>query len=89
MKDQNSQYEDDGRVICDMDVAGMKWHDRRVRSEQKHRASRGPSIASQQMDGRQWRNYTFYAVLAGLAVVAVFAVTWIALILFMTKVWFR
>lgn len=89
MKDQNNQFEDDGRVICDMDVDGMRWHDRRVRNEQRHQAKYASSSASQHMDSRQWRNYTFYAVLAGLAVVGVFAVTWIALILFMTKVWFR
>ena len=36
MKKQPKQYsDDDGRVICDMDVAGMPWHDRHARSEKR------------------------------------------------------
>ena len=39
MRNQPKQYDDDdGRVICDMDVDGMPWHNRRVRREQREAA---------------------------------------------------
>ena len=80
------QYpDDDGRVICNMDVEGMKWHDRRVRQERRaERKAQGT-----QMTRSEARRYTRYAVLAGLTIALVFAVTWILLTLFMTQVWLR
>ena len=89
MKKQPKQYsDDDGRVICDMDVAGMPWHDRHARSE-KRALKLCAGGQTYQMSPAESRSYTFSAVLAGLAIVAVFGVTWAALILFMTKAWFR
>lgn len=36
MKKQADPYEeDDGRTVCNMDVDGMPWHDKRVRREEK------------------------------------------------------
>ena len=33
MANKPKQYDDDdGRVICNMDVEGMRWHDKRVRA---------------------------------------------------------
>ncbi len=66
--------DDDGRTIVDMDVEGMPWHTRRVRREERERAraelqekiDRGEALTRQETI-----RYTFYAVLAGLAVVGV------------------
>jgi len=80
--------DDDGRVIVNMDVEGMKWHDKRVRKEKRAERSensdQGPKITKSET-----RRFTFYAVLAGLTIVLVFAIVWILLTLFATQVWFR
>ena len=80
--------DDDGRVIVNMDVEGMKWHDRRVRQEKRAERSdkndQGPKMTRSES-----RRFTFYAVLAGLTIVLVFAVVWILLTLFATQIWFR
>jgi hypothetical protein len=92
MAKEPRQFEDDdGRVICDMDVAGMPWHDRGVRREKRaeRRMERRPSFSQgAQMSKSEARRYTWYAVLAGLTIVGVFSVVWILLTLFMTQVWF-
>jgi len=89
MRRQPEEYDDDdGRVICDMDVEGMKWYDRRVRKEK--RAERRTNLpAGDQLTKSQARRYTFYAILAGLTLFAVYAVVWGLVLLFMTQVWFR
>jgi hypothetical protein len=91
MKKQPRQYDDDdGRVICSMDVDGMRWHDRRIRREQRdERRSRRPVPPGEMMTRSEARLYTWYAVLAALTIVAVFSVTWVLFTLFLTEVWFR
>lgn len=87
MANKPKQYnDDDGRVICSMDVEGMRWHDKRVRRESREarRVSQGD-----QMTKSEARQFTWYAVLAGLLIAAVFSVTWILFILFCTEIWFR
>ena len=87
MANKPKQYnDDDGRVICSMDVEGMQWHDKRVRHESREarRVSQGD-----QMTKSEARQFTWYAVLAGLLIAAVFSVTWILFILFCTEIWFR
>ena len=87
MKPQQKQFEDDdGRVICNMDVDGMRWHDKRVRGE-KHPVH--PATKGVQMTRSEARIYNWYAVLSALLIVSVFSVTWVLFILFCTKVWFR
>jgi len=83
------QYnDDDGRVICDMDVDGMSWHDKRVRREirasRKAKSHEGPKMTKSEA-----RRFTWYAVSAGLLIVLVFAVTWVLFTLFATQIWFR
>jgi hypothetical protein len=78
--------DDDGRVICNMDVDGMRWHERSKR--------RGLSAPPQTMPGGQMtrseaRRYAWYAVQAGLLVAVVFSAVWVLFILFCTQVWFR
>ncbi len=83
------QYnDDDGRVICDMDVDGMPWHDKRVRREKRteRAANRHEGL---KMTKSEARRFTWYAVSAGLLIALVFAVTWVLFTLFATQVWFR
>ena len=81
------QYEDDdNRVICNMDVPGMRWHDRRVRRE-KFVAKFVPQNES--MTRSEARRFTGYAMLSGLLVVLIFSAVWVLFILFCTQVWFR
>jgi len=87
MKNQQKQYDDDdGRVIASMDVEGLRWHDKKVRQEQ--REARQVSHGDQ-MTRSESRRFTWYAVLAGLLIASVFSVTWVLFILFCTQVWFR
>jgi len=94
MQTRKKQFEeDDGRVIANMDVDGMPWHDRRARFEERldQRAQRTQraQMYGERMTKSEARQYTFYALLAGMVIVAVFAGVWGLLILFMTQVWFR
>ncbi|HPO59060.1 MAG TPA: hypothetical protein PLV53_09470 [Anaerolineaceae bacterium] len=90
---QPRDYEDDdGRVIVNMDVEGMRWHDRRSSSGSNRPdfpIVRRGGLRGDELTESETRRYTFYALLAGLVVVLVFAATWVLLVLFMTQVWFR
>jgi len=90
-KIQKKQFDDDdGRTIVSMDVDGMPWYDRR------HDFARMPESESSQpsphgigLTDRELRLYTWGALKAGLLIASVFALTWILLVLFLTKVLFR
>lgn len=87
IKKQKKHYEDDdGRVICSMDVEGTRWQNKGVR----HNVQPGSIMpsAEQMTPSESWR-YTWSAVLAGLFIVLVFSGTWVLFILFCTKIWFR
>ena len=87
MSRQQKKYEDDdGRVICSMDIDGMPWHDKRVRREL---AAAKKQSAPAQLSASVARWYTCYSILAGLLVVSVFSVTWILFVLFCTEIWFK
>jgi len=91
-KEPKKYDDDDGRVIADMDVAGMPWYDRSVRREKRteRRAERqSRHYQGSQMTKSEARRYTWYAVLAGLTIVGVFSAVWILFTLFATQVWFR
>ncbi len=81
--------DDDGRVICNMDVEGMKWHDRRVRKERPAGHQQIIIPQGDTMTRSEARRYTWSAALAGLVVVLVFSLTWVLFILFCTQIWFR
>ena len=86
MKYKQKQYDDDdGMVVCNMDVDGMPWHDKRIRQE----ATARKNAQGEQMTKAESLLYTWYSILAGLLVVAVFSVTWILFTLFCTQIWFR
>lgn len=89
MNQQRKRHdEDDGRVIMNMNVEGMPWHDKNATGENissKHSVQH----QSGQMTRSQSRLYTWYAVLYGLGIAAVFSVTWILFTLLLTKVVFK
>jgi hypothetical protein len=78
--------DDDGRVICNMDVEGMRWHGKRIPKEKYPARSRSQAG---QMTRLETLRYTWYSVLAGLLIVLVFSVTWVLVILFCIEVWFK
>ena len=90
-KIQKTQFDDDdGRTIVSMDVEGMPWYDRRhdfVRRSE--RDSSQPSPHGTGLTDRELRLYTWGAIKAGLLVASVFSLTWILLVLFLTKILFR
>jgi len=90
MKMQEKQYEDDdGRVVCGMDVPGMPWHDKQFRRQSFFkRQSVHPTPRGDAMTDSEARRYTWYAVLAGLLIVGVFSAVWVLFVLFCTKIWF-
>ncbi|MHB8135166.1 MAG: hypothetical protein ACYDH1_13205 [Anaerolineaceae bacterium] len=87
MVNQPNQYDDDdGRVICDMDVEGMRWHDKRVRREETVKRK---TVSSEQLTRSESSRFTWNAILASMLLVLVFSITWVLFILFCTKIWFR
>jgi hypothetical protein len=87
MKPQAKKYDDDdGRVICKMDVDGMRWQDKVTHSK---KTALCQVAAFEQMTKSEARQYTWYAIKAALLVASVFSVVWVLFILFCTQVWFR
>lgn len=87
MKRDSKKYDDDdGRVICNMDVDGMRWHDRRVRRE-KFAALKAPQ--GEQLTRSEAVRYTWSAVLSGLLVAGIFSLVIVLFTLFCIYVWFR
>ncbi len=86
LKKPKKYDDDDGRVICNMDVDGMRFHDKRVRREQRQISK---MAQGDQLTKAEARRYTWYSLLAGLLIVAVFSVTWILFVLFCTQIWFK
>ncbi|MEL7626794.1 MAG: hypothetical protein AAGU15_08045 [Anaerolineaceae bacterium] len=94
MRNQKKQYDDDdGRTIVDMDVVGTPWHDKNVKFAEKQarevERKRKAEMYGERMTNSEARRYTFYALLAGLALTAALALVWVLLVLFMTQVWFK
>jgi hypothetical protein len=81
--------DDDGRVIANMDVEGMRWHDRRKRPEEPQAVKAYQGVRGDPLTRSEARRYTWSAVLAGLVVVLVFSVTWVLFVLFLTQIVFR
>ena len=87
MRKQHKQYEDDdGRVICNMDVDGMRLHDKSVRRQKKMDRK---LIQNNQMTRSETLRFTWYSVLSGMVIALVFSGVWVLLILFCTQIWFR
>ena len=73
--------EEDDRTVANMNLEGMPWY------REKDPPKRNPNV--EKMSGKQAAQYTFYAVLAGLCIVAVFGVAAALFILFCTNIWFK
>ncbi len=91
MAESKPAHEDDGRVICSMDVEGMPqrgfaWKFVHRRREQ---APVWPASHPNQLTPTEARYYTASSLLAGLSVVLVYAVAMVLFILFCTNIWFR
>jgi hypothetical protein len=93
---QKKQYDDDdGRVIVNMDVEGMPWHNQGTRRERfgflkkTDKAPSRPNPMGNGMTKSEARQYTWYYMLAGLTIGLVFSATWVLFILFCTQIWFR
>ena len=88
MKRKKDDFEDDGRVIANMNVDGMPWHDRSAAFSDGADSDRNREEL-QKLTKKQ----TFFMILgvlgAALAVAAVFAVGYLLFILFCQHVWFK
>ena len=88
MSKRKDDFEDDGRVIANMNVDGMPWHD-------PVSVKKNPVEAEQSKEelGKLSKKETFHLILgvlgAALAVAAVFAIGFLLFILFCEYVWFK
>jgi hypothetical protein len=80
MKRKKYMEGDDGHTVAPMNIEGMPWY----RDEPP-----GKNPNAEKMTRRQMVRYTFYAVLAGLCIVAVFGAAAALFIRFCTDIWFR
>ena len=85
-KQRRQVNDDDGRVICNMDVPGMPWHDRQIRREK--RAVRRSGSGDQMTRSETWR-FTWNAMLSGMVIALVFSGVFVLFTLFCTQIWFR
>jgi len=87
MNRNKQQYDDDdGRVICSMDVDGMPHRFRRPSDPIQ---ARKDIPGNEQLTKSEAKRFTAYALLAVLLIGTVFSATWILFTLFLTKILFR
>ena len=93
MRTQKTQFDDDDRVIANMNVEGTPWYDKQVRESQRRESETERKakvkLYGERMSSSDARRYTFYALLAGLTIALAFAGVYAMVILFMTEVWLR
>ena len=88
MKRKEQYDDDDGRTIVSMNVEGMRWFDRTIRQDDFNTQSKS-NVQGSQLTRTEARQYTWYSLLTGFYIVAVFSSTWILFTLFCIYVWFR
>lgn len=78
--------DDDGRVICSMDVEGMSAlaEGSQGRKHQSESSQNGVELTKSEV-----RSLTASALLAALVIGAIFSLTWVLFTLFLTHVVFR
>ena len=87
------EYEDDdGRVICPMDVEGMpgsvfRPHGARSPMRREREEIRRKVDAGEALTRAEYRKYTWYAVLGGLTVVGVIGGGTVLFIFLLTLLW--
>ena len=93
MARKKEEFVDDGRVIANMNVDGMPWHDRAARRQS---AENDPATDEEVMHNREEmsklsRKQTFHLIMgvvgAALLVAAVFALGYFLVILLLVKAW--
>ena len=88
MSKRNDDFEDDGRVIADMNVEGMPWHDPVTVKKTPEEAEK-----SREELGKLSKKETLHLILgvlgAALLVAVVFVVGFLLFILFCQYVWFK
>ena len=88
MAKKDKEFEDDGRVIADMNVDGMPWYRGRPSSGEG-----GGSEENSEELKKLGRKDTFHLILgvlgAAFAVTAIFAIGYFLFILFCRYIWFR
>jgi hypothetical protein len=80
MKPRKPVDGDDGHTVAPMNIDGMPWY-------RDDPPKKNPN--AEPMSRRQTARYAWYAVLAGLSIVAVFGIAAALFIRFCTDVWFR
>ena len=82
---------DDGRTIADMNVEGMPWYTPPAPEERAGTGHGAPQTAweSEPLSREERRHYILGAVLAALAVAAVFGLAYFLFLWFCTGVWLR
>ena len=87
------EYEDDdGRVICPMDVEGMPESVFRMRGgiagmRREREGIRRKADAGEPLTRAEYRKYTWYAVLGGLTVIGVIGGGTVLFIFLLTLIW--
>ncbi|MBR0577099.1 hypothetical protein KCG48_12315 [Proteiniclasticum sp. BAD-10] len=80
MKNTKS-FEDDGRVIADMNIEGTPWYVDKKKMTQRDNA--------QALSKQEVRYIMRNALFAGLAVASIFIAAFAAFILFSTEIWLK
>lgn len=88
-KQQRRYDDDDGRVICNMDVPGMPWHDKAIRREKRATRRSAQVVQGNQMTRAETWRFTWNAMLSGMLIALVFSGVLVLFTLFCTQIWFR
>ena len=75
---------DDGRTIANMNVDGMPWYSPAPKKDDPRERGREELLSP-----RDRRRYILGALLAAIALAAIFGAAYFLFLLFCTKVWFR
>ena len=94
MSKRKEKFEDDGRVIANMNVDGMPWHGGFSRRDTGEESPSDEQVEHNRAEmSKLSKKQTLYMVLgvlgAALAVAAVFILIYFLLILFCRFVWFK
>ena len=91
---KSKQYDDDdGRVIVNMDVSGMRWHNETIQQPAASELVKAGPIKTGSslidLTKKELRQITWSAMLAGLTIALVFSAVWVLFTLFATQIWLR
>lgn len=80
---KDRSFEDDGRVIADMNFEGAPWYEKKKRKQDVYVGDGSPA------DPRETFRMMKYATLAGLAIALAFILAFFLFIMFSLMIWFR